>query len=292
MKINEEKLEVFYIENYKKLMLIPIILAIISLILIGSRVITTGDPFNKDVSLKGGISVTIPTDKEVAIEDIQKAIPVDSTIRKLGDPTTGKQVGIMVDVSDITLEKLKPILEKVIGIKIKEEDLSVENTNPSLGATFYKDLMKAILIAFVLMAIVIFIAFRNPAPSLAIIQAPVTETLITLAIVNLLGVKISGAGIVAFLLMIGYSVDTDILLTTRVLKSHQGTIFSRMLGAMKTGLTMSAATLGVLTVGLLLTTSPVFKEMFLILFISILIDIPTTYLTNGGILFWYVTRKK
>ena len=39
-----------------------------------------------------------------------------------------------------------------------------------------------------------------------------------LALIDFLGIEISAAGIAAFLMLIGYSVDTDILLTSRALK--------------------------------------------------------------------------
>ena len=54
-----EKFEGFYNRNYKKLMLIPLILLFLSFVVIGVHYSRTGDFINKDVSLKGGISATI-----------------------------------------------------------------------------------------------------------------------------------------------------------------------------------------------------------------------------------------
>jgi preprotein translocase subunit SecF len=51
----------------------------------------------------------------------------------------------------------------------------------------------------------------------------------TLVVVNLLGMKLSSAGIVSFLMLIGYSVDTDIMLTTRLLKSGEGSLNQRLI---------------------------------------------------------------
>ncbi len=292
MKINQEKIEIFYMENYKKIMLIPIITLVIALVLIGVKVVKTGDFIDKDVSLRGGITATISLNQDVDIDALEKAIPVKSNIRKLTDPTSGKNIGIMVEVSDIPLKNLQPILEKQINIKLTNENFSVEETGPALGDTFYRGLVKALLISFLLMGLAVIISFRMAIPSVAVIFAAFADIAITLAIVNTAGMELSTAGIVAFLFLTGYSVDTDILLTTRVLKSNEGSVFSRMVRAAKTGLTMTATTMAVMTVGIIFSTSPVFKEMFTILLIGLCIDICTTYLTNTGILFWYTTGRK
>lgn len=273
-------------------MLIPIITLVIALILLGVKVASTGDFINKDVSLRGGITATINIKEDININELEKIIPVKSNIRKLTDPTTGTNVGVMIEVSDIKLEDLQKILEKQLNIKLTEENFSVEETGPALGDTFYKGLVKALLISFLLMGIAVIISFRKMIPSLAVIFAALADITITLVIVNLSGMELSVAGIVAFLFLIGYSVDTDILLTTRVLKSSGGSVFSRMVDAAKTGLTMTATTMAVMIVGIIFSTSPVFKEMFTILLIGLFVDIYTTYLTNTGILFWYATGKR
>jgi len=56
-------------------------------------------------------------------------------------------------------------------------------------------------------------------PSSCVILAAVSDIISTIAVTNLLGLKMSTAGIAALLMLIGYSVDTDILLTTKVLKT-------------------------------------------------------------------------
>lgn len=285
------KLEAFYTKNYKLLMIIPIIILILSLAFITFNFLSTGELFNRDVTLKGGISATIYTDKEISIETIQKAIKVDSVVRTLTDFSTGKQVGILIEVSEITAEELKSILETSTNIKLTEENYSVEETGSSLGESFFKELMITILIAFIFMSIVVFIIFRTIIPSIAVIFAALIDITVPLAIINLLGMKISSAGIVAFLLLIGYSIDTDILLTTRAIKRTGAPLFQRMYNAMKTGLTMTFSAIAVVTVGMIFSTSPIFKEMFFIIFLGLIVDMFSTWLTNTGILYSYCKKK-
>jgi preprotein translocase subunit SecF len=107
-----------------------------------------------------------------------------------------------------------------------------------------------------------------------------------------LGGKLGTGGVAAFLMLIGYSVDTDILLSTRVLKHGHGTIFQRCIDAMKTGMTMSITTIAAVTVGLIFSQSEVLKQIFTILLIGLIIDIIMTWLQNTAILRWYLEPKK
>src|SRR3989344_2283553 len=285
------KLEEFYNKNYKLLMLIPIIVLIISLAFISYNYMSKGELINRDVTLKGGISATIYTDKPANIKELQNAIKVDSIVRTLTDFSTGKQVGVIIEVSDIKAEELKSRLESALNIKLTDQIYSVEETGAALGESFFKELIYTVLIAFLLMSIVVFITFRTFIPSIAVIFAALIDITIPLAIINFLGMKISSAGIVAFLLLIGYSVDTDILLTTRVLKRTDSPLFNRMYNAMKTGLTMTFCAISVMVIGIIFSTSPIFKEMFFIILLGLIVDTFSTWLTNTGILYSYCKKK-
>ena len=283
----------FYRKNYKILMIIPFILLIISVAFISIKYIKTGELVNRDISLKGGISATVYSDKEVDVNELKNNLVNDLkseiSVRELSDLTTKKQIGIIIETSDISVkDKLKDSIENNLKIKLNEENYSVEEVGSSLGEGFYKDMIKAVIIAFILMGIVVFISFRIWVPSLAVILSAFLDIIATLMFVNLIGIKISAAGIASFLLIIGYSIDTDILLTTRVLKrTEKGSVVDRIFDSVGTGLTMTATTIIALTIGYFVATSSTLKEMFSIILIAMFIDIISTYFMNAGILMIY-----
>ena len=285
----KDKIEPFYNKNYKILMLIPIIALVISLLYLGYFYNQNGDFIHKDIGLSGGISATIYTDKTVNLEDLADKLSVNA--RKLADFATGKQLGLIIETDKTDSEALQTSLEEYLQIKLTGDNYSVEQTSPSLGSSFYTELLIALLFSFIFMSIVVFIAFRSIAPSIAVVFAAFTDIVITLAIVDFIGMKISAAGIIGFLLVIGYSIDTDMLLTTRAIKRSEGTLFERMFSSVKTGLTMLGTTFTALTIGYLLTTSDVLKEIFIIIIIALIVDVFSTYFTNSGILKIWCDRK-
>jgi len=95
-------------------------------------------------------------------------------------------------------------------------------------------------------------------------------------------------------MLIGYSVDTDILLTTRILKEQEGLLNERIVGAFKTGITMTLTSLLAIVIALFVVKSfsPVLTQIFTILSIGLGFDILNTWITNTSILKWYMEKKK
>jgi len=146
---------------------------------------------------------------------------------------------------------------------------------------------------------IIFLAFsiylirtyiKNSVPAFAVMLSAFADIVMTLALVNYLEMKISTAGIVAFLMLIGYSVDTDILLTTRLLKKKDSSVNKSLFGAFKTGTTMTITSIIAVTTALIAvySFSSVLNQIFTILLIGLLFDLFNTWTTNASIIKWYV----
>jgi preprotein translocase subunit SecF len=73
-----------------------------------------------------------------------------------------------------------------------------------------------------------------------------------------------------------------------MLRRKAGSLYDRTYGAFKTGLTMTITTISALGVALLITSSPVLRQMFSIILIALLIDLIATWCMNAPVLTWYV----
>lgn len=280
---------------YKLLMLIPILLVIISLFYIGNFYSKNNDFFLKDVSLSGGTVLTLTNVSNLDVNAFENSLREkfsEISLRKLTNSRTGEISAIILESSEQPND-FKTEVEKLLGYTLNNDNSSTEFTGSALSANFYKQLVLAIVLAFVLMSLVILILFRSVIPSFAVIFAAFSNIVIPLAIVNYFGIRLSAAGIAAFLMLIGYSVDTDILLTTRAIKNREGTLNSRIFRAFKTGILMTLTALAaVLPAFFLITGLPdSFKQIFLILALGLTADILNTWLTNAGLIKWYCTKK-
>ena len=284
----------WYDKGYKLLLFIPVIILIISLVYLVMFYNQNGDLINRDVSLKGGTTITLSGEIDAAeIEAKLKDKIPDAGFRSLSDLRTGKSIALVIE-SSMQPEEMKKFVEEAAGYELTEENSSIEFTGPTLSGNFYKQLIIALIISFCLMSIVIFVMFRSFIPSIAVVFAAFSDIVMTLAFVDYLGIELSAAGIAAFLMLIGYAVDTDILLTTRALKKSEGTVNQRIFGAFKTGIFMTATALfAVLPAFFIVTGLPdSFRQIFLILALGLVADILNTWLTNASIIKWYCDKKE
>ncbi len=329
----------WYDKYYKIILIIPAILLILSLGYMVYFYHNEGDILKKDISLSGGTTITVyaKTDITALQTELTKTLG-EISVRSISDLRTGSQIAFVIETSK-SPEEAKPIIENYLGYKLDDNNSSIEFTGPALSTSFYKELRIAVLIAFILMALVVFIIFgltirskiivtlltlailiiiwkvginlmtgiaillisatlvymyiRYSMPSFAVVLSAFADIIMPLALVNFFGMEISSAGIVAFIMLIGYSVDTDILLTSRLLKRSGEPLNTRLYGAFKTGMTMTLTAIASVVIALAITSgfSETLKQMFTIISIGLFFDIINTWITNASILKWYCEKR-
>lgn len=280
-----DKLVVFHEKHYKKLMFLPIIVFILSLVVLGANYAQTGDFVDRGVSLKGGTSISFLSD--VSRDSIIEQMPYNGTFNVRSLSSAGTQIGIIVDLDTTEQEEVDEIVAYLEEVH-NAEDLTVEIIGSSLGASFFRQTIIAMIVAFFLMGAVVFAYFRMWIPSIAVVIAAASDIITTLAIIDLFDMKLSSAGIAAFLMLIGYAVDTNILLTTKMLKTKGGTVNERLGSALKTGLMMTLTTIVALIVALVFTQSDVIRQIMIILLVGLVVDVFNTWVQNASVLRWIV----
>ena len=289
------KISRFHDRNYKKLLILPAIILVLSFAYMFYFYNAHGDFVQKDISLTGGTSVTINSEN-LSVQKVQSDLSANLSsidVRSISNLLTGQQKAIVIETTS-DANTTRTVLENYLGYNLTDQNSSFEFTGSSISASFFQQLVIAVIVAFALMALVVFVMFRTFVPSSAVILSAFADIFMTLAAFNILGFKLSSSGIVAFLMLIGYSVDTDILLTNRVLRRHEMSINRKIWGAFKTGMTMVLTSF--VAVGLaLIVTGPFSKDLtqiFTIILIGIGFDIFNTWITNVSIIKWYALKKE
>ena len=173
-------------------------------------------------------------------------------------------------------------------------DFSIREIGPSLGTLFWEQGKNAILMAFSSITILVFLFFRKIMISLAVVQAAFFDVAVAMGFMAFMNVPLSLITIAPLLMLIGYSVDSDIMLTDRIIKRKEGTIYERANGAFKTGITMTGTTIGAifsLYVISTLTGIETLSIIALILLIGLFADLISTWITNITLVLWTAERK-
>ena len=278
-----------YEHHYMALLWITVLLFLAGFVQISYQYATTSDFIHRGVSLKGGLVMIVPNavaHTDTLEAELHASFPkADLQVRSLS-----RTKGVSVEASEVAPDELIKKVSADLG-GLKSSEYSVEVIGSSLGKSFFRELFFSIGVAFILMGIVVLLFYRTIVPSFAVIISAFCDMVVTVAVYNLTGRTMSSAGIAALLMLIGYSVDTDMLLTSRVLRRKEGTVMDRVYSALKTGSTETFSALAAVAVALTVTHSEVIREVMTVLLIGLIIDFPMTWIQNVAILRKYMERK-
>ena len=274
----------------KKLMVVPVAIFIIAIFFLVQNYAQTGSFLKKGLDFQGGVQISFPYKEKIDTESFEsslssklgtKDIDVSTTV----NPTTRQQERVIVSVSGLKdREKLVNSVDEFLKTSLKPTDYSVSQIAPALAGTFWREAQVAFILAFIFMMIVIGIAYRAVAPSVAILVSTVYDLIAILGFMVFFDIKLTLGTFAALLMIIGYGVDTNIILTEKILKEKEGDVFDRMAKAMRTGLTMSAATIVTLIALYFFAESLILKQIAIALLFGALADIPNTWILNANIL--------
>lgn len=290
-----EKLNKFYRTNYKSFLIIPILLFIFSLFIIANTISNDGAPIYRDVSLKGGLSAIFEIESNTDSGHLKTLLEsnfIDNTFIVSDLVSKGKMAGFIID-TDLSEDDLLAFMNTQFDTSFEFGDNYSSNfISPTLSNAFFKQAVYILFISFALMASVVFLYFRSFVPSFAVVLSAVFDIIVTIGVLNLLEFKISIAGIGALLMIVGYSIDTDVLLTNRVFKEQEaGDIFEKAFYAFKTGSLMTFTTFVAGLSAIFLTNSEVIFEIALILVVGLMVDYISTWVQNVGILLWWLEKR-
>jgi len=131
--------------------------------------------------------------------------------------------------------------------------------------------------------------------SFAAAQSAFFDVLVGYAVLGAFKIPLSLATFAPLLMLIGYSIDTDIMLNDRMLKRKIGTKYERLRGAFKTGMTMTLTAiftmLSLLIVAYYTNIMTLF-DISLILFIGLVADLIATWFTNAVLILWHIEKKE
>lgn len=275
--------------DYRLLAIVPVVLLVFSVTMLVGKYVSTGDWFDRSIELRGGTLLTITTEQAVSTDSIESTLGGQFGEVKVRGMRGFGEYGATIQTDSSA--DYEAVIEKLRAGGIKITDFSVENMGSSLSSLFWSQAQVSIIIAFVFMWIITFIVFKKVATSMTTIFTAVSDLVVTLAFMNIFGIQFTLASLGALLMMLGYSVDTDIMLNSRILKDSTGEVGERVGGAVKTGLTMTMTSIAAVGAILIAPVPEALIGIASVLFIGLIVDIVNTWMFNSVMLRWYYETK-
>lgn len=248
------------------------------------------------IDFTGGTEIQILTQKDLSKQAVESEMSQCAGDAKANVQSLGDMTSIIVrSKSEIQQNCLDLALDDLGFSESEKRQIVPSVFKPELGRVLMEQGTNVVIIAGILMVFIVFIAFRSIIPSIAVIQAAVFDILIALGILPIIGFEMNLAGVAALLMLIGYSVDTDIMLTSRILKRGDKEFSEKANDAFSTGITMTGTTLAVMTAVFLISTfvgMDTIVQISTVLLVGLVADLMTTWFTNIAILKWYSEKPR
>lgn len=274
--------EVDYTEyTNRQLIAVPLGVLLVALLIIGGVWLTTGAPVDLGVEFTGGTEMRIAIDGDNPQQQIQTAFDPDPTSIQ---PVAEENAFILTfekGVDSETLENQAEAAEFTVR--------SIDATSASFGSEAQTQAIGGVIVSFVGMSVLVFAMFRTFVPSIAVVLSAFSDIAVPLALMNVLGIKLTLGSVAALLMIIGYSVDSDILLNNHVLR-RSGEFYESAYRAMETGITMTLTSIAAMTVMTIVATAfgiGLLSSIGLILVFGLVTDLLNTYMLNMSLLRWW-----
>ena len=185
-------------------------------------------------------------------------------------------------------------ISEPINRHVRYDSISVQTVSPALSTHFIGVATNVVILAIILALILVFLFFRELVPSIAVLTGAVSDIVIALGAMGLFGIPLTLGSFAALLMLLGFSLDTDILLTSRMLK-RKGDPRDNAYDAMKTGLTMSLMAIvafGSLFALSVITHIPTFFDISSVALAGLVADMFATWGINGVLILYYLEHMK
>ena len=185
-------------------------------------------------------------------------------------------------------------ISKPIDKYVTYQSISVQTVSPVLSTHFIEKALDVVMFSAVLSVILVFLFFRTIVPSIAVLTGALSDVTIAMGAMGLFGIPLTLQSFAALLMLIGFSLDTDILLTTRMLK-RKGDLRENAYEAMKTGLTMSVMAIVAFLALFVLSVVmhiPTYYEISAVALAGLVGDMFATWGINGVMVLWYAERRR
>jgi len=276
----------------RQLVAIPVVVLVLALSIIGGWYLVTGAPANLGVEFTGGAELRLSADDAgtaAARDRLESAFSVE--------PSSVQY--IPQDESYVVTFRAEDLPENAdngglvpLSEQAREAGFTVEGqtfVSPSFGSGAAIESLGGVALAFLGMSVLVFAMFRSFVPSIAVVLSAFSDIVVPVAMMNLLGIELTLGTVAALLMLIGYSVDSDILLNNSVLR-RTGSFYESVQRAMRTGVTMTITSISAMIVMAIVATIfgvDLLRNIGIILAIGLSTDLMNTYLLNVGLLRWY-----
>lgn len=207
---------------------VSIAVIVVGLVFLGVNKSNTGNILNYSLEFMGGTSTTVTFNEDLSIEEIDSTVvPVieqitgDSNVQtqKINDST---QVVIKTRTLNVE-ERERFVQEMETQFGVQEDGITAETISATVSSEMKSDAIIAIVIATICMLLYIWLRFADIRFAASAVIALVHDVLVVLAFYAVAKTSVGNTFIACMLTIVGYSINSTIVIFDRIREHLKGT---------------------------------------------------------------------
>jgi len=279
----------FIENNYKKFLMISMVIFVIFVGTILFNYFKYGYIINKSITISGGYVTLINNNYHITNPEIQNTLNQMNITDYVLYSTpniiyieSGKQINETLLIN---------LLNQDYNISLLSTDISIQHYSSLVGNLIFNQFLFFVILAMVLTAFVIFIAFRASKITLNIISTILFDIIGLLAILSITKYPIGANGFIGMLMILGFAIDNNVVLSTNIVKEKEKPFIERVRMSFRVGMLMEVIALYTLLLLYFIVPEPSVDEFAFVLSVAIILDL-LYYLIGNIPLYKYFEAKK
>ncbi|BFI73707.1 protein-export membrane protein SecF [Nanoarchaeota archaeon] len=280
----------FIEKNYKKFIILTIILFVIFVGAILFNYLKNGYILNKSIDISGGYVTMINNNYHITNQEITTILhQMNITDYILYDTPN---IIYIESGQSINESQLIYLFNADYHISLTPSDISIQQYSSIVGNLIFNQFAEFVVIVMILVGIIIFIAFRVSNVTLNIMSTIAFDVLGLLAILSSIKYPIGANGFIAMLMILGFAIDNNVVLSTNMVKEKEKPFVERVKMSFRVGMLMEIIALYALIILYLLVPDPSVKDFSTVLSIAIALDLLYYLIGNIPIYKYFTLRKE
>jgi preprotein translocase subunit SecF len=283
------KILTFVEKNYKKFIIVTIVLFIIFIGTILFNYLRNGYILNKSIDISGGYITMINNNYHITNQEVNNVLYKINVTNYIIYNTPS--IIYIESGEKINTSELIYLFNSYYNIPLSSQDISVQQYSSIVGNIIFNQFVEFVFITMVLVGLIIFIAFRVSNVTLNIMSTIAFDILGLLAILSTIKYPIGANGFIAMLMILGFAIDNNVVLSTNIVKEKEKPFIEKVKMSFRVGMLMELIALYTLIILYLFVPVPSVREFSIVLFIAIILDL-LYYLIGNIPIYKYFESKK
>lgn len=225
--VQKERATINFLDRRKLMFAVPVIIVMVGIVFLGINKSNSGSILNYSMEFRGGTSTNVTFPEDMTIDEIDTQVkPVISKVIGETEIQAQKVEGsneIIIKTRSLTLDEREKLNKALTdNFDVDESLITAESISSTIGFEMRRDAVIAVIISIIGMMLYIWFRFKDIWFAVSAMLELFNDVLIVFAFYAITGIPVGGTFIACMLTVIGYSINSTVVVFDRIRENKAG----------------------------------------------------------------------